>query len=103
MKIDTISLLAILAMALVTYATRAAGPWLVARLPPSPRLQSGLRHLPGAILAALVAPAALAAGPPGIAAGLVVMLLVAHTGRVLPAVLLGVALVVAARALTPGT
>ena len=55
----------ILGMALVTYATRAGGFWLMGRVTPSPRLEAWLRHLPGALLAALVAPAIVAAGPAG--------------------------------------
>jgi len=46
----------ILGMALITYATRAGGLWLMGRVQPTPRLERWLRSLPGAILVALVAP-----------------------------------------------
>ena len=52
------ALLAILGMAAVTYAIRAGGLLLANRLP-----STGLRHLPGAVLAALIAPVILRGGP----------------------------------------
>ncbi|PZQ82894.1 MAG: branched-chain amino acid transporter [Ancylobacter novellus] len=51
------TLLAIFAMALVTYATRAGGLWLVGFMPMSPRLEAFLRSLSGSVLVALVVPA----------------------------------------------
>lgn len=59
------SFLAILAMGLVTYATRAGGFWLARRLRPSPFARAWLEHLPGAVFAALVAPMVAGAGPAG--------------------------------------
>lgn len=91
--------LAIVAMALVTYATRAGGLWLMGRLPPSPRLERWLARLPGAILAAIVAPAALAGGITTALAALASMLVMARTGNVLVAMVVGVGLVVGLRAL----
>lgn len=85
------TLLAILGMAAATLATRLGGPWLIARLPPSPGLARWLSHLPGAILAAIVAPAALGAGSVGVAAALVTMAVMARTGRLLPAAAVGLA------------
>lgn len=70
MGIDGRALVAILGMALVTYGTRAGGLWLMARVPPSPAVARWLRQVPGATLAAIVAPAALAEGPAGVAAAL---------------------------------
>lgn len=84
----------ILGMALVTYATRAGGLWLMGRVPPSPRLDAWLRRLPGAILAAIVAPAALAGGPVTALATLATMLVMARTGNLLLAMAVGVGLVV---------
>ena len=55
--------LAIAGMALVTYATRGLGPWMIARLAPGPRALAALEALPAAILTALVAPSVLATGP----------------------------------------
>ncbi|MBB3772070.1 putative membrane protein [Angulomicrobium tetraedrale] len=51
------TLLVIFAMALVTYATRAGGLWVVGFMPMSPRLEAFLRYLAGSVLVALVVPA----------------------------------------------
>ena len=97
MGIEGRALLAIAGMALVTYATRAGGLWLIARLPPSPRLETWLRHVPGAVLAAIVAPAVVTGGwYEALAAG-AAMLTAARTGSVLGAMVVGVGLVVALR------
>jgi len=50
-------LAAIVGMALVTYATRAGGLWLMSRVPLNARAASFLRHLSGCVLVALVVPA----------------------------------------------
>ena len=57
------ALLAILGMAAVTYAIRAGGFLLANRLPESGFVANWMRHLPGAVLASLVAPAILKGGP----------------------------------------
>lgn len=57
------ALLTILGMAAVTYAIRAGGLLLASRLPTTGFVASWMRHLPGAVLASLVAPAILAGGP----------------------------------------
>ncbi len=56
------SLLAILGMAAVTYAIRAGGYLLATRLPESGFIASWMKHLPGAVLAALVANAIVVGG-----------------------------------------
>lgn len=78
-------------MALLTYATRAGGLWIIGRVRPTPRLERWLGHLPGAILAALVAPAALAAA--------LTALVAVRSGNLLAAMLVGVAAVYALRLL----
>jgi uncharacterized membrane protein len=62
---------AILAMAGVTYLIRVSGYWLMGRVPLGPRMTRALDALPGSIFVAAVAPIALKAGPPGLAAALV--------------------------------
>ena len=57
------ALLAILGMAAVTYAIRAGGLLLANRLPSTGFVSAWLRHLPGAVLAALIAPVILRGGP----------------------------------------
>lgn len=56
------ALVAILAMAAVTYAIRAGGYLLASRLPSTGFVASWMKHLPGAVLASLIAPAILAGG-----------------------------------------
>ena len=56
------ALITILGMAVVTYAIRAGGLLLANRLPQSGFVASWMKHVPGAVLAALVAPAILAGG-----------------------------------------
>jgi uncharacterized membrane protein len=54
--------LAIAAMALATYLCRVGGFWLIAVVPLTPRLKRALEALPGAIVAATVAPLVLKGG-----------------------------------------
>lgn len=56
------SFLAILGMAAVTYAIRAGGLFLAGRLPQQGFVRNWLDHVPGAVLAALVAPSVISGG-----------------------------------------
>ena len=56
------ALYVILGMALVTFAIRMGGLLVANRLPTTGFVAAWLRHVPGAVLAALVAPAVLAGG-----------------------------------------
>jgi len=87
------TLVTILGMALMTYTTRAGGLWLMGRIPISPRIEAGLDHIPGAILTALLAPAALAGGRAEAIAMVVTILIAARTKNILLAMTAGVALV----------
>ena len=87
------ALAAILGMALVTYATRAGGLWLMGRVAPTPRVETWLRALPGAIIVSLVAPVALGGDPAETLAALATAAVAARTGGVLPALIAGVAAV----------
>lgn len=87
------TLLTILGMALMTYTTRAAGLWLMGRIPVSPRIEAGLAHIPGAILTALLAPIALAGGQAEAMAMAVTILIAARTKNILLAMTAGVGLV----------
>ncbi len=62
------AIVAICGMALVTYATRAGGIWLMARVSPTPRVAAWLRALPGTTLTAIVVPTALQSGLAGVIA-----------------------------------
>jgi uncharacterized membrane protein len=59
MQIDSTTLLVILGMAVVTYATRIAGLWLMNRVTLSNRMRSWLNQIPGAVLISIVAPTVL--------------------------------------------
>jgi uncharacterized membrane protein len=63
MTIDPHTLAAIVAMALVTYATRSAGLFLAGRLRLSGRAEAAFEAIPAAVLTAVIAPVALATGP----------------------------------------
>lgn len=66
MTVHGSALVMILLMAVVTYALRAGGYWLMGRVTLSPRFEAGLAYLPGAVITALVVPSAIEAGWPGI-------------------------------------
>lgn len=99
MRADLATLAAILGMALVTFAARAGGLWLTSHVTPSPRVAAGLHHAPGAVLAAILAPALLAGGAHAALAGTVVVLVAARTRSFPLATLAGVAAAWALRAL----
>lgn len=58
----TVTILAILGMALATYATRASGPYLIRGVVVKGRLKAALDALPPAILMAVIAPTILTTG-----------------------------------------
>ena len=62
MSIDTTTLLAILAMAAVTYLTRVAGLLVADRLVLTGRSKAAFDAIPPAVLVAVVAPTALTTG-----------------------------------------
>lgn len=93
MTADPLALFTILGMALVTYATRAGGLWLMGRITPSPRVEAWLRNIPGAVLISIVAPSALASGPSGVLAALLTALVAARTRNLLLSMAVGVAAV----------
>jgi branched-subunit amino acid transport protein len=57
------SIVAILGMAAVTYAIRAGGFLIAGRLPTSGFIAVWMRNIPGAVLAALIAPDVLKGAP----------------------------------------
>ena len=80
MGISLITLLAIVLMALTTYATRAGGLWLASRFDLSERAGAWLDQIPGAILVSLVAPTVLTGGPAEALAALAVVVVAVRTG-----------------------
>jgi uncharacterized membrane protein len=97
MRID--ALLTIVGMALVTYATRSGGLWLMARVTPSPGVERWLRQIPGAVLVSLVAPAVFTGGPAGLVASAVTIFVAGRFGNMLLAMGAGVGVMWALQAL----
>jgi uncharacterized membrane protein len=93
MQSEILTLITILGMALVTYATRAGGFWLMGLVTPSPRIEAWLRQIPGAVLVAIIAPTVLASSLAETLAALATVLLAIRTKNVLIAMLVGVATV----------
>jgi uncharacterized membrane protein len=63
--------IAILAMAAVTYAMRAGGFWLMSYVPLTPRVRRMLEATPGAVIVATVVPVIVREGLPALVAVLV--------------------------------
>ena len=77
-------------MALVTYATRAGGFWLMGHVTPSPRIEAWLKQIPGAVLVAIIAPTVLASSLAETLAAVATVLVAIRTKNVLIAMLVGV-------------
>lgn len=99
MGISLITLLAIVLMAITTYATRAGGLWLASRFDLSERAGAWLDQIPGAILVSLVAPAVLTGGPAEALAALAVVVVAVRTASLPAAMVTGVVAVVVLRAI----
>ncbi|OYW68818.1 MAG: hypothetical protein B7Z40_01325 [Bosea sp. 12-68-7] len=97
MTLDPHTLLAILGMALATYATRLAGLALAGQLQLSARAQAAFDAIPPAVLVAVIAPSALATGWPETVAALLAALAATRL-PLLGVVAVGVAAVVGLRA-----
>ncbi len=91
--------IAILALALVTYLCRASGVVLMSRVRLTPRVERGLRALPGSIVVATALPTGLSAGLPGLLGLVAAAAVMAFTRFELAAVLAGLGVVAAGRAL----
>lgn len=89
----------ILAMAVVTYLTKAGGLWLVSRLDLSERVAVGLDALPGAVVVAFVAPALADGGVPEWVAAAATVVVARRTGNLLVSLTVGIAVVLAVRTL----
>lgn len=77
-------------MALVTYATRAGGFWLMGLVTPSPRVEAWLKQIPGAVLVAIIAPTVLASSIAETLAAVATVLVAIRTKNILIAMLVGV-------------
>jgi branched chain amino acid efflux pump len=97
--ISGVTLLAIVLMALATYATRAGGLWLANRFDLSERAGAWLDAIPGAILVSLVAPTVLTGGPAETLAAVAVVVVAVRSGSLPLAMATGVVAVVLLRTL----
>lgn len=95
MIFDSGLLAAIVAAGFLTWMTRVGGPWLIARIRLGPAANAALEATPGAVLVALVAPAALSR--PSDALATLFVCLIARRVPMAVAVALGVAAVVVLR------
>jgi len=91
--LEPIVVATVIAMAVLTYLTRIGGVWFAGRVAQPARLESWLQPVPGAILAAIVAPAAATAGWRGLLALAVVVCVMRRSGSILLAATLGTALI----------
>lgn len=91
MTIHPSALLAIVLMAVVTYAMRAGGYWIMGRVTLSPKVAAMLAYLPGAVLTSLVVPAVLEEGLPGVFALIATAVVMRWRGNLLLAMLAGIA------------
>ena len=87
----------VLAMAAVTYATKAGGLWALGRVDVSERAQAGLDALPGAVVVAFVAPALADGGPAEWGAAVATVVVARKTGNLLFSLAVGVGVVLALR------
>lgn len=94
---ESVSLAAIIGMALVTYATRTAGFWAMRWMPQTPRVEAWLRQIPGAVLVSIIAPMAAASGWPERLALAVAAVTMLVTRQDLIAIIAGVATVAVLR------
>jgi uncharacterized membrane protein len=97
--ISGVTLLAIVLMALATYATRAGGLWLANRFDLSEQAGAWLDAIPGAILVSLVAPTVLTGGPAEALAAVAVVVVAVRSGSLPLAMATGVVAVVLLRTL----
>lgn len=94
-------LLVILAMALLTFATRIGGFWIMRFMRVTPALEAFLRYLSGSVLVAILAPAVLAGGAAALLATAVAVAIAARTRNVLLAMTGGVSAAAILRAVLP--
>jgi len=90
-------LAAILGMAAASYLCRAGGYAILRRTRPPPFVAAMLRHLPGCIFIAFLAPILAQAGPPAWAAGAATIATQAAAGRLALSIAVGVAVLWALR------
>jgi branched chain amino acid efflux pump len=89
--------IAIAAMAVVTYAIRAGGFWLMGYVPLTQRVRSILNALPGSVIAAIIVPLAVRGGTAAAAAVVTALVVMAFRRNDLLAVVCGIGAAVLVR------
>ena len=87
---ETVIVMTILGMALVTYMTRAGGLWLMGFITPSPGVEAWLSQIPGAVLISIIAPAVFLTSLAQTLAALATLLAAIYTKNILVAMIVGV-------------
>jgi uncharacterized membrane protein len=98
MAADPYALVAILGMAAVTLVVRLSGIWMVGRGGASPFLARCLRHAPGGLLVAMLAPTIVAGGLATVLAASATLAVASRTGNLAFGMLAGVVVVILAGA-----
>jgi uncharacterized membrane protein len=96
------TLIAILGMAVVSFAIKASGLLLANRLPTTGFAAAWLRHIPAAVLASLIAPAIFTGGPADAIAAAATALIMILTRNLFAAMAGGVLTVYLARLVIGG-
>jgi uncharacterized membrane protein len=97
MGADTTFYLAVVGMAVASYACRVGGFLLMGYLTITPRLEAALRAMPIGVMAGIVAPSVAAGRPPEIAGLLAVALVMKLTRSDIAAAVAGAAVVAVSR------
>jgi len=96
-ELNPIVVAVILGMSVATYVTKAGGLWLLGKVDLSPRIESGLEILPGAIIVSIVAPELIGATLATWLAAGVVLVVAWRTESITLSLAVGVATVLALR------
>jgi uncharacterized membrane protein len=91
MSFDPRTVLAILGMALATYACRGGGYWLFRQITPGPMLRAVLSYIPGTLFVSFVVPALVAGRPHSWVGAVVTLGVMAWTRTLAWAILAGTA------------
>ncbi|BBK42710.1 hypothetical protein STVA_27300 [Allostella vacuolata] len=97
-SIDPLAAVAIIGMAVASYAMRAGGFWMMRWMPMSRRVEAWLRHIPGAVIISLLAPMVARGGLPELIGTAIAAVAMKVTGHDLAAIVAGIAGVAALRA-----
>jgi uncharacterized membrane protein len=96
-ELNPIVVAVILGMSVATYVTKAGGLWLLGKVDLSPRIESGLEILPGAIIVSIVAPELIGATLSTWLAAGVVLVVAWRTESITLSLAVGIATVLALR------